>query len=96
MERFEMYEKGRTKGTVRFALRVDAGARAVEVAGDFNDWEPIAMIKRKDGTFVRHVPVGLESFEYKFLVDGQWIKDPDHSRWAANCSGSFNSVGQFG
>jgi len=96
METSSMYEKGRKKGMVRFALRVDGAPRAVAVAGDFSDWQPVGMKKQKHGTFVRHVPVGLDSFEYKFLVDGRWIKDPDHSTWAANCLGSFNSVGQLG
>ena len=96
MERSQMYEKGRRMGTVRFALRTDGGAGAVAVAGDFNDWEPVAMKKQKVGMFVRHVPVGVETFEYKFLVDGRWINDPDHSTWAANRFGTVNSVGRIG
>ena len=91
-----MYDKGRKKGTVRFAFKPPKGAQTVAVAGDVSEWRPIDMKKQKDGTYVRHVAVDLTSFEYKFLVDGQWIKDPDHSAWAANCVGSFNSVGQLG
>lgn len=92
----EMYQKGQRKGTVRFMLRVDGSPRAVEVAGDFSGWKPLAMKKCPDGTFARDVTVAPGTFEYKFLVDGQWIKDPDHSRWAANGLGDVNSVGQCG
>lgn len=88
-----MYEIARKHGMVRFALRPGADSRAVAVAGDFSLWKPIVMKKQKDGTFVGNVPVDHETFEYKFLVDGQWIQDPDHSTWAANAFGTVNSVG---
>jgi hypothetical protein len=90
-----MYDKGRMNGTVRSAIQTDAGIRSVDVAGDFSGWTPIAMTRGKNGSFVKSVPVATEPFEYKFLVDGQWVTDPDHSRWAANGLGGFNSVGQF-
>jgi len=87
-----MYSKGRKKGTVRFVLKPDGGAHKVAVAGDFSDWKPVPLGKGKSGAFVRHVPVSQETFEYKFIVDGQWMKDPDNSRWAKNPFGTFNSV----
>ena len=96
MESPDMYGKAHRKGTVRFALKVDGGDREVEVAGDFSNWQPIAMKRCKDGTFVRHVHVGKDAFEYKFLVNGRWINDPDHSVWTPNGLGSFNSLGRPG
>ena len=85
-----MYGNGRRKGTIRFALRPAPGIGKVAVTGDFNRWKVLAMKKVKDGAFVRHVPVSRERFEYKCIVDGQWILDPDHRTWTANCHGTFN------
>jgi len=87
-----MYSKGRKKGTVRFALEPKVGADEVAVAGDFNNWEPVPLRKGEGGVFVRHVPISQKTFEYKFIVDGRWVKDPDNSHWAKNAFGTFNSV----
>ena len=89
-----MYGNGRQKGRIRFALKPAHGIGKVAVAGDFNGWKVLAMKKVKDGAFVRNVPVSGDTFEYKFIVDGQWIMDPDLSTWTPNCYGTFNSVGQ--
>jgi len=89
-----MYGKGRAKGLVRFLHRPDGTAWTVAVAGDFSDWRPVAMKRRADGTFVRHVPVPSGTFEYKFVVDGKWVTDGDHSAWSFNAYGTFNSVGR--
>ena len=51
------------------------------------------MRKQKDGTFVRIVPGLQGTFEYKFVLDGQWMKDPNTSRWSRSALGAFNSVG---
>lgn len=87
-----MYGKGRKKGMVRFALKPIDGAEKVAVAGDFSNWQAVPLRKGKGGIFARHVPVAQKSFEYKFIVDGRWVKDPDNSHWAKNAFGTFNSV----
>lgn len=89
-----MYSKGKNKGTIRFTLSPSYEAGNVAVAGDFNGWKLLAMKKGKDGIFAVTAPISQETFEYKFIVDDQWIMDPDHSTWAANCYGTFNSVGR--
>jgi 1,4-alpha-glucan branching enzyme len=91
----DMISKGRKKATVRFAIRPADGARKVCLAGDFTNWQPVAMQKRKDGTFVRNLGIGQETFEYKFMVDGEWVTDPDNHFWALNAYGTFNSVGRL-
>jgi len=87
-----MYEKGHKKGIVRFAIKPHDGANAVAVAGDFSDWRPVPLWRDKGGVFVRRVPVSQETFEYKFVVDGQWINDPDNIHYAKNPFGTFNSI----
>ncbi len=86
-----MYDKGRTKGTIRFALQAD-GAKKVEVAGDFTDWHPQALKKQKGGSFSASLSVKPGTHEYKFVVDGDWIVDPDNNAWAMNPFGTMNSV----
>ena len=87
-----MIEKGRKRGTLRFAVKPEDGATSVALAGSFNNWRPIRMRKQKDGHFVAIVPVSPGSYEYKFIVDGQWVVDPDNSAWAMNPFGTLNSV----
>ena len=90
-----MFEKGRKEGTVRFAIRPNGGVKKVELVGSFNDWKPLAMRKQKDGAYVSQVTVPGGTHEYKFIVDGQWIVDPDNSAWAVNPYGTLNSVARI-
>jgi 5'-AMP-activated protein kinase regulatory beta subunit len=87
-----MYEKGRKKGLTRFALRGSDGARRAELAGSFNDWSPQPMRKNNKGEFVLNLPLQAGTYEYKFLVDGNWTLDPDNADMAMNALGTFNSV----
>jgi 1,4-alpha-glucan branching enzyme len=87
-----MYARGRRKGTVRFTFGPRKPVRRVCVAGDFNNWVPMTMRKQTDGTYVRVLPVPSGAHEYKYIVDGQWVVDPDHGVWAMNCYGTMNSV----
>ena len=76
-------------------VQPDGDAGAVCIAGDFNGWKPEAMRRQKDGSFVRIVPLDRGSYEYKFLMDGDWTPDPDHRDWALNPHGTVNSVAVF-
>ncbi|MCD6304234.1 MAG: isoamylase early set domain-containing protein [Planctomycetes bacterium] len=87
-----MVTKGRKKGTVRFSIKPQQPARKAFVAGSFNNWTPARMRKQKDGTFVLIAPLGRGTQEYKFLLDDQWVVDPDNGAWAMNPYGTLNSV----
>ena len=87
-----MVEKGRKKGTVRFSLAPAGGASKVELVGSFTDWLGVPMRKQKNGSYVAIVPVVPGTYEYKFIVDGDWVVDPDNSAWVMNPFGTFNSV----
>ena len=86
-----MFGKGKQKGTVRFSVR-DGGVRQAEVAGDFSAWRPVAMKKQKSGEFVATIEARPGTYQYKFILDGQWAVDPDNPELAANCHGTYNSV----
>ena len=87
-----MFEQKRKNGTVRFSVKPHHGVKKVLLAGDFNGWKPVAMRKQKQGDFVAILPLKAGSYEYKFIVDGQWAIDPDNDAWASNSFGSVNSV----
>lgn len=87
-----MYQKGKRMGTIRISLRPAKAARSVQVAGDFTKWQPVDMRHQLDGQYVAEVFARSGVHQYKFLIDGQWITDPDHSSWASNPYGTMNSV----
>lgn len=57
-------------------------AREVILAGAFNGWDQKSMKLKKqpDGTFSITIPLKPGSYEYKFIVDGQWTKDPNEQK----------------
>lgn len=73
---------------------VSQTAREVKVAGEFNDWRPEStpLIKAKDGEWVVRLMLRAGEYEYRLVVDGQWIEDPEADQRAANPHGGFNSV----
>ncbi len=87
-----MVGRGSKKGTARFSLMAEGGAKKVQLVGDFTSWKPTDMKKQKGNSFVAVVPLGPGSHEYKFIVDGQWQIDPDNGAWAMNPFGTMNSV----
>lgn len=87
-----MVSKGQKKGTVKFILTPGNQANEVCVAGTFSQWKPTPLKKQKNGSFAGTVSVDGGPHEYKFVVDGQWVVDPDNSRWALNPFGTLNSV----
>jgi 1,4-alpha-glucan branching enzyme len=73
---------------------VSPTAREVKVAGQFNNWcpESTPLIKIKDGEWVVRLMLRAGEYEYRLVVDGQWIEDPEADQRAANPYGGFNSV----
>jgi 1,4-alpha-glucan branching enzyme len=87
-----MFHAEPRSGMTRFAFKPPGGAEEVYLAGDFTDWQPMAMKKRKDGLFAVDVRLAPGNHEYKFIVDDSWVVDPDNSVWSVNPYGSLNSV----
>jgi len=80
-----------TKKSVMFTLEAPAGLE-VSVAGSFNDWKPQAMTKGSDGLWRITVQLAHGTYEYKFLVDGDWREDPNNPRRTQNELGGYNSI----
>ena len=86
-----MVKKGRGKGTIRFTLAAGGDVRKALVAGDFTGWRPLAM-RERSGMYGLTVPLPPGRHQYKFIVDGQWVTDPDNSDWAVSDMGTINSL----
>jgi 1,4-alpha-glucan branching enzyme len=70
-------------------------AEHVYVCGDFNDWHPtsLRMIgSADDGLWEKRLTLPPGRYEYKFVVDGNWLHDPDARENVFNIFGSLNSV----
>jgi hypothetical protein len=72
-------------GVVRFVY-ADSAAQQVSLVGDFNGWSPTAtpMDRESAGVWVTQVFMDPGTYEYKFLVDGDWRTDPDNSEISEN------------
>ena len=68
-------------------------AKAVEVAGNFNSWLPdmTPLTDMGGGNWVVRLMLRSGKYEYRFVVDGQWIEDPQASERVINSDGEFNS-----
>ena len=64
------------------------------VAGTFNNWEPQAtpLVPLGDGRWGKEITLPEGRYEYRFVVDGSWITDPNARETAPNPFGSVNAV----
>lgn len=79
---------------VAFELRCPAGA-AVSLAGSFNGWDPGAKPMadaQGEGRYVAVCMLAPGSYEYKFVVNGEWTVDPANPSFVVNALGTLNSV----
>ena len=69
-------------------------ARGVYLAGDFNNWDSGANPMKKDKKGIWKATLSLKpgSYQYRFLVDGNWENDPSCSYCVPNEFGSANCV----
>lgn len=69
-------------------------AKDVRLAGDFNSWDSNKTLlkKTKSGIWKRDLALRPGRYEYKYLVDGQWVKDPLNKLFVVNSYGTENSV----
>jgi 1,4-alpha-glucan branching enzyme len=72
-------------------------AKDVRLAGDFNSWDAssFSLKKSKNGLWKRDLSLKSGRYEYKYLVDGQWQRDPSNNLSVVNTFGSENSVIEF-
>jgi hypothetical protein len=81
------------KGNTTFRLKGYAGAKVVAVAGTFNDWNQSQLLFGKEGDdWVARIDLAPGKYTYKFIIDGDWILDPDNPNTEDDERGHTNSV----
>jgi 1,4-alpha-glucan branching enzyme len=73
-------------------------AMSVCVAGSFNDWQPEAKALHPSdaGKWWKETALKPGTYEYCFVVDGQWVPDPAAAETVPNPFGGRNSVLKVG
>lgn len=79
---------------VTFLLKGHQKAENVILSGSFNDWneDDFLMTKTENGYWKYRLPLPAGKHHYKFIIDGQWILDPDNSVKEYDGKGNVNSV----
>jgi cyclomaltodextrinase / maltogenic alpha-amylase / neopullulanase len=81
-------------------FRVEApGAASVYLAGEFNNWSDSAQAMNDDdgdGIFELTIELAAGTYQYKFVVDGNWQEDPNATEFRDDGFGGKNSVLQVG
>lgn len=69
-------------------------AQSVIVAGDFCEWrtDRYALKKDEKGFWTTTVTLAPGRYEYRFVVDGEWVNDPNCAERTANEFGGENCV----
>lgn len=93
-----MFDFGKMKkaGTVEVNFTyTTAPGHSVSLAGVFNDWDPARSQMKysaKSGSYSCMVKLAPGSYEYKLVVDGEWLLDEENPNFVTNDFGTLNSV----
>ncbi|MBN2137609.1 MAG: AAA family ATPase [Sedimentisphaerales bacterium] len=70
-------------------------AQSVQIASDFNNWQPVETPMQKVGTsgvWQTKIKLPRGKYRYRLVVDGQWQQDPYNERTEVNPFGEYNSI----
>lgn len=84
--------------TVTFRLAAPSQAK-VAVAGEFNDWDSargLMTFEEATGTWALRLRLEPGFYQYRFVLDGEWIEDPANPVRAHSREGFRNSVVRVG
>ncbi|WP_026935362.1 hypothetical protein [Christiangramia echinicola] len=80
-------------GNAKFFLKGYENAEEVILAGDFSRWdENFLKMKRTTTGWELNLDLRPGVYQYKFIVDGDWIEDPSNNEKVRNEFDGFNSV----
>jgi len=85
--------KAAPKQLVHFEY-TDPAARNVCIAGSFNDWHPSVseMLNMGSDKWVKDLELAPGTYEYRFVVDGNWVTDTRCAHTVENPFGESNSL----
>ena len=76
---------------IKFSIHAP-GASEVLIAGDFNNWDANTRLKKGKIMWEKELLLKPGKYEYKFVVDGNWINDPNNGCAVTNYFGTQNSI----
>ena len=81
------------KGNTTFTLKGYAEASVVVLTGTFNNWHQSQLLcAREEGGWVCRLDLDPGVYQYKFVVDGDWLLDPSNPDTAEDEAGNVNNV----
>lgn len=81
------------KGNTTFRLKGYADASIVVLTGSFNEWNQSQLLfGREGGDWVCRIDLDPGVYQYKFIVDGNWLLDPANPETAEDEAGNVNNV----
>lgn len=86
--------KSAVEREVVFRLEAPESA-TVQIAGDFNKWVPESLdfTESQDRPlWYKTILLSPGTYEYKYLIDDQWLPDPDNEKTIEDAYGGVNSV----
>ena len=90
----EFYGVKQLGDEVIFQVRFEQ-ARRVLIAGAFNNWTPEStpmVNKGGPGKWTMSLPLRPGRYRYRFIVDGQWVTDPNNKYVEKNQFGELNNI----
>jgi len=85
--------KASTRRRVKFSIDAPE-AQNVALMGDFNQWDETRhpMKRLGNGKWEKTLTLPAGHYQYKFLVDGKWRRDPGNEKLCPNCFGTLNNI----
>lgn len=81
------------KGNTKFKLKGYKNAKKVIITGSFNKWhEQLFEMEKTNYGWELTLQMKPNKYEYRFIIDGYWIEDPENPLKVPNEFGEYNSV----
>src|SRR3712207_4339607 len=81
------------KGETVFKLKGYEDASLVVLTGSFNNWHQSQLLFAREGEgWVCRIDLDPGVYQYKFVVDGDWLLDPSNPATAEDEAGNVNNV----
>jgi hypothetical protein len=81
------------KGNTTFRLAGHADASIVVLTGTFNAWNQSQLVFGREGdAWVCRIDLDPGVYQYKFIVDGNWLLDPSNPQTAEDEAGNVNNL----
>lgn len=89
----KMGKRANGRQNITFTFPNHSGVQKVQIAGEFNNWNPDhGKLKRKNNCWLATFPLKPGRHQYKYLVNDEWMLDPENIHKVETDRGVVNSV----